>query len=115
VNVAGKRSSLSHLSQQLLAIPGVLDGAFFPAEQLRSGPRAASLTGVSRLAAVVVAPQLTRAQILAALRERIDAVFLPRPLWLVERLPRNDTGKLPYEALRALASQLSGRRTGSTV
>ena len=115
VNVAGKRSSLSHLSQQLLAIPGVLDGAFFPAEQLRSGPRAASLTGVSRLAAVAVAPQLTRAQILTALRERIDAVFLPRPLWLVERLPRNDTGKLPYEALRGLAAQLSGRRSGSTV
>jgi len=102
VNVAGKRSSLAHLSQQLLAIPGVRDGAFFLYEPARG-----SLTGVSRLAAVVVAPGLARAQILAALRERMDAVFLPRPLWLVEHLPRNATGKLPQQALQALAAELA--------
>jgi acyl-coenzyme A synthetase/AMP-(fatty) acid ligase len=39
------------------------------------------------------------------LRERIDPVFLPRPLIFVDRLPRNDTGKLPQEALRTLAAQ----------
>ena len=39
-----------------------------------------------------------------ALRERIDAVFLPRPLLFVARLPRNSTGKLPQEALLALAA-----------
>jgi acyl-coenzyme A synthetase/AMP-(fatty) acid ligase len=33
------------------------------------------------------------------LRARIDAVFLPRPLYFVEALPRNATGKLPREAL----------------
>lgn len=105
VNVAGKRSSLAHLTQQLLAIPGVVDGAFF----LRDGARG-SLTGVSRLAAMAVAPGITRAQLLTALRERIDAVFLPRPLWLVEQLPRNATGKLPQEALQRLAAQLSAQR-----
>ncbi len=102
VNVAGKRSSLAHLSQQLLGIAGVLDGAFFIYEPTRG-----SITGVSRLAAVVVAPGLTRVKILEALRERMDAVFLPRPLWLVPRLPRNDTGKLPQEALQTLAAQLA--------
>ena len=35
VNVAGKRSSLAHLSQQLLAIPGVVDGAFFVRDSAR--------------------------------------------------------------------------------
>jgi acyl-coenzyme A synthetase/AMP-(fatty) acid ligase len=37
------------------------------------------------------------------LRQRIDPVFLPRPLILVERLPRNATGKLPQNALQNLA------------
>ena len=40
--------------------------------------------------------------LLAALRECIDPVFLPRPLLFVDALPRNRTGKLPREALQAL-------------
>jgi len=59
---------------------------------------------VSRVAACVVAPRLAAGQVLAALRERVDPVFLPRPLLLVARLPRNETGKLPQEALLALAA-----------
>lgn len=100
VNVAGKRSSLAYLSQQLAAIPGVLDGAFFIREDA-----AASVAGVIRLAAVAVAPGLDPEHITAALRERIDPVFLPRPLVLVEQLPRSDTGKLPQQRLRDLAAQ----------
>ena len=52
----------------------------------------------------MVAPGLEASQLLAALRERVDVVFLPRPLLLVAKLPRNDTGKLPQEALLALAA-----------
>jgi acyl-coenzyme A synthetase/AMP-(fatty) acid ligase len=37
------------------------------------------------------------------LRERIDAVFLPRPLYFVDALPRNATGKLPRAVLLQLA------------
>ena len=99
VNIAGKRSSLAYLTHQLLAIEGVLDGAFFLPEE-RPG---AAEAGVTRLAAAVVAPGLSSAELLAALRQRIDPVFLPRPLLRVARLPRNSTGKLPQEALRALA------------
>jgi acyl-coenzyme A synthetase/AMP-(fatty) acid ligase len=102
VNVAGKRSSLAYLSHQLNAIPGVRDGAYFIREDT---PVAAG--GVPRLAAFAVAPQLDAARIIAALRERIDPVFLPRPLLLVERLPRNDTGKLPQHTLQQLAAQLA--------
>ena len=58
---------------------------------------------VTRLAAVVVAPGLTQRRLLDALRLRVDPAFLPRPLRLVERLPRNATGKLALEDLRALA------------
>jgi acyl-coenzyme A synthetase/AMP-(fatty) acid ligase len=98
VNVAGKRSSFGYLNSQLNAIPGVIDGAFFLREAESSG------TGVARLAAVVVAPTLSIAQLTEALRQRIDPVFLPRPLLLVAELPRNATGKLPQHALQALLS-----------
>ena len=50
---------------------------------------------VTRLMACVVAPGMTREQLFDALAERIDPVFLPRPLYLVDALPRNSTGKLP--------------------
>jgi acyl-coenzyme A synthetase/AMP-(fatty) acid ligase len=96
VNVAGKRSSLAHLDAQLRAIEGVTDGVFYMPEGEAAG-------GVTRLAAFVVAPGVARETLLAALRRRVDAAFLPRPLVLIERLPRAASGKLPREALRALA------------
>ncbi|WP_332024267.1 AMP-binding protein [Rudaea sp.] len=93
LEIAGKRGSLGDLTQRLLAIPGVDDAIVF---QLDADTR-----GVRRLAALAVAPQLDEPGILAALREAIDPVFLPRPLRLVAALPRNATGKLPREALLA--------------
>jgi len=101
VNIAGKRASLAGLNAELLAIPGVVDGAFFLPE---SGG-----AGVTRLAALVVAPGLDARRLLAELRRRVDPAFLPRPLRLVERLPRNATGKLSLESLRALAADRSRR------
>jgi acyl-coenzyme A synthetase/AMP-(fatty) acid ligase len=97
VNIAGKRSSLAHLDRQLTAIAGVLDGAFLMPEG--EGER------VTRLMAFVVAPGVAPEVILAALRERVDPAFLPRPLVLVDALPRNSLGKLPREALLRLAAR----------
>jgi acyl-coenzyme A synthetase/AMP-(fatty) acid ligase len=102
VNIAGKRNSLAYLNLQLTAIAGVVDGVFFV-------PDEADTTDVARLAAFVVAPGLTQASLMAALRERIDPVFLPRPLILVGALPRNSTGKLPHAALQALLNETAGR------
>ncbi len=106
VNIAGKRSSFAYLNHHLTSIPGVLDGAFFLREE--EGPGA---TRVARLAAVAVAPNWTPAALTDRLREIIDAVFLPRPLVLVDRLPRNATGKLPQQALQALFAAHSTGRT----
>jgi acyl-coenzyme A synthetase/AMP-(fatty) acid ligase len=97
VNIAGKRSSLAYLNHHLNAIPGVLDGTFFVREEEDS-----SQTGVARVAALVVARGLDPAAVVDQLRKRIDPVFLPRPLLFVDSLPRNETGKLPQDALRAL-------------
>ncbi len=95
VNIAGKRSSLAYLNRQVAALPGVADAVFFlPDDEMADG--------VGRLCAFVVAPGVERRQLLAALRDRIDPVFLPRPLILVDALPRNATGKLPRERLLAL-------------
>jgi acyl-coenzyme A synthetase/AMP-(fatty) acid ligase len=99
VNVAGKRSSFGYLNAQLNAIPGVIDGAFFLREE------ATGSTGVARLAAVVVAPGMSIAALTEQLRQLIDPVFLPRPLLIVEQLPRNATGKLPQQALQGFADE----------
>lgn len=97
VNIAGKRSSFAYLNHQLNSIPGVIDGAFFLRDEQGAG-----VTGVTRLAAAVVAPSWSAAALSERLRQCIDSVFLPRPLLLVDRLPRNATGKLPQQALRGL-------------
>jgi acyl-coenzyme A synthetase/AMP-(fatty) acid ligase len=101
VNIAGKRSSIAYLNHQLIAIPGVVDGAFFLPEELAEQ----SATGTTRLGAVVVAPGLTAEAIIRELRERIDPVFLPRPLLMVDRMPRNSTGKLPRAVLTSLTAR----------
>ncbi len=55
-------------------------------------------------------PNLTVAELTERLRQRIDSVFLPRPLLIVDTLPRNTTGKLPHHALQELAGRhLQGR------
>lgn len=94
VIIAGKRASLGDLNHKLLQINGVIDAVVFQPDA-DTGP-------VERLAALVVAPTLSREQIAAQLSECIDPVFLPRPLVLVKALPRNETSKLPRQALLEL-------------
>ena len=98
VNIAGKRHSLSALTSQLLSIPQVVDGCFFLPDD--TPPHT-----LTRLCAAVVAPTLTHAAILHALRSRLDPAFLPRPIILIDRLPRNATGKLPQQSLMTLLKQ----------
>ncbi|HLF38308.1 MAG TPA: AMP-binding protein [Burkholderiales bacterium] len=99
VNIAGKRTSLAHLNYHLNSIEGVRDGAFVIPEQEGEA--------VTRLAAYVVAPGLTSETLMNALRQRIDAAFLPRPLHFVDALPRNETGKLPRQALDEFETELA--------
>jgi acyl-coenzyme A synthetase/AMP-(fatty) acid ligase len=104
VNIAGKRHSLASLNHLLTSIPGVIDGTFYI-------PDGTSPDHIARLAACVVAPGMDAPQLLAALREHIDPVFLPRPLLFVDALPRNRTGKLPRAALQALFQTQSARQS----
>jgi len=95
LEIAGKRASLADLTRRLLAIPGVIDGTIV---QLAPDPGQA----VGRIAALVVAPTLDEAQVMAALRVSLDPVFLPRRLRKVAALPRNETGKLPLDVVLGL-------------
>lgn len=101
VNIAGKRTSIANLNYHLNSIEGVRDGVFvMPGE----------VDGVvTRLMAFVVAPELDTEAVMNALRRRIDAAFLPRPLCLVESLPRNATGKLPRQALSEFVTELAAK------
>jgi len=103
VNIAGKRNSLGYLNHQLTSIEGVHDGVFFVPDEEEAD-------GVTRLMAFVVAPGATPASIVKALRARIDAAFLPRPVVMLDRLPRALTGKLPRAALAALAAEARKKR-----
>lgn len=88
VNIAGKRGSLAHLNALLLQVEGVEDGVVFSSEK--------------RLAALVVAPHLDAAAIRSALAVEVDPVLLPRPVVLVESLPRQPSGKLAANDVLAL-------------
>ena len=104
INIAGKRHSLASLNHLLTTLPGVVDGAFFM-------PDENGQDHTTRLAACVVAPDMDAARLLAALREHLDPVFLPRPLLFVKSLPRNATGKLPRAALQALFEPCGARKS----
>jgi acyl-coenzyme A synthetase/AMP-(fatty) acid ligase len=104
VHVAGKRSSLGHLNYHLNSIPGVDDGAFWLPDDVSDG--------VVRPVAFVVAPTLGAADVVAALRARLESVFVPRRVVHVPSLPREGTGKLTVRALREFAlSQLAADDT----
>lgn len=107
IKIAGKRASLGDLNHKLNEIEGVRDGTFVIPD---SGDRE-----VSRLIALVVAPTLDKETLLRELAQYLDAAFLPRPLYLVDKLPRSSTGKLPQEPLLRMISQLQGPHRGDQV
>jgi acyl-coenzyme A synthetase/AMP-(fatty) acid ligase len=92
IEVAGKRASLADLTQRLLAVEGVRDAVLFQ-------PQPDSVATIRRLAALVVAPGCNALQIRERLAASVDPAFLPRPLLIVDALPRNELGKLPRERL----------------
>jgi acyl-coenzyme A synthetase/AMP-(fatty) acid ligase len=100
LNIAGKRASLMDLNLKLNAVPGVEDAVFVVPDS--------KVQAVTRLAALVVAPSRNEKQIIEDLSRQLDPVFLPRPLYRVDALPRNETGKLTRDALMKLIERKEG-------
>lgn len=95
IHVAGKRSSLAHLNFHLNRIDGIDDGAFWLPDDVAEA--------VVRPVAFVVAPTLSAAQIVGALRRVLEPAFVPRRVVHVDALPREATGKLTAQGLRSFA------------
>jgi len=88
IKIAGKRASLHDLNQKLTQINGVDDGLFFHSKN-------------ERLSALVVS-QLPKKTIIDQLKHVIDPVFLPRAIYPVTALPRNNMGKIRQAELEQL-------------
>lgn len=98
VNIAGKRASLADLNLKLRDVPGVIDGVYVAPDSVEGA--------TVRLTALVVAPDVSEAQIMAHLAAQIDPAFLPRPLHRVDSLPHNEVGKIPRQSLITLLEKL---------
>ena len=101
IKIAGKRASMADLSHRLNRIEGIDDGVLL----CRETPG----NSAGRLIALVVAPTLSSRQIRMELARQIDSAFLPRRIFHVDKLPRNPSGKLSFDATRALVDRLSSR------
>lgn len=96
VKIGGKRASLAELNRRLKDIAGVEDGFCFVQE---GGP------SKDRLVAVVVS-RLDKQCIWEGLQPYVDNVFLPRKIYFVGSLPRNEAGKLPKAEMEKLLAGL---------
>lgn len=98
VKIAGKRGSLFELNQTLLKYEGLVDGVIFE-------PKA--VYKLNRLSAIVVLRAgYNKTSLLQYLRGHFDSAFVPRPVYLVDALPRESSGKMPKHKLEALFESL---------
>jgi acyl-coenzyme A synthetase/AMP-(fatty) acid ligase/3-hydroxymyristoyl/3-hydroxydecanoyl-(acyl carrier protein) dehydratase len=94
VKIAGKRAHAHELEATVLAVPGVTDAAVLVHAAAGHEARVAM--------AVAADGAVGRGAVADAIRRQFDAVFVPRMIRVVARIPRTDRGKVDREALRAL-------------
>ncbi|HEY0484551.1 MAG TPA: class I adenylate-forming enzyme family protein [Kofleriaceae bacterium] len=97
VKIAGKRAHASAIEATVLAVAGVADAALVVHAAAGREPRVALAISVAS-----AGPAVGRDEIAAAIRRQFDAVFVPRIVKIVPRIPRTERGKIDAEALRAL-------------
>ena len=91
IDIAGKRGSLNEINKVLLTFPGLIDGIVFFPPQDRTVPRLVAL--------VALKSEITKKELSNHFRKFLDPAFIPRPIIQVEKLPREDNGKLPKQIL----------------
>jgi 4-coumarate--CoA ligase (photoactive yellow protein activation family) len=92
IKVAGKRAHAHELEAVLRGVPGITDAAVALHHAPGHEPRV--------VAAIV--GTVDREQLADAIRRDFDAVFVPRIVKRVAKIPRSDRGKLELAALRSL-------------
>jgi 3-hydroxymyristoyl/3-hydroxydecanoyl-(acyl carrier protein) dehydratase len=104
VKVGGRRVSLPSMEEWLLQRPGLQDCAVISAEQGERG---------ARVLAAIVAPDWTEQQqraLRGQMSERFEPSTLPKRLLYLDRLPREENGKLPrYRVLEAFGLGADGQ------
>lgn len=94
INIAGKRGSLLEVNNVLMKFPGLIDGVVIFPPQDRSVPRLVAL--------VVLATGKTKQALRQHFGDYLDSAFVPRPILLVDALPREENGKLIKSELLTL-------------
>ena len=96
MKIAGKRADAHAIEATVRAVPGVTDAAVLVHAAAGKEPRVAVAICTSP-----GGPPAGREEIAAAIRRQFDAVFVPKIIREVPRIPRTDRGKVDAEALRA--------------
>ena len=86
VKVAGKRGSLHEVNAVLATFDGLIDGTVIFPEQSKTVPRLVAL--------VVLRDGVDKKSLTKHFRQHLDPAFVPRPILLVDELPREESGKL---------------------
>lgn len=103
VKIAGKRGSLFTINQTLLRFKGLEDGIVFYPQDANQ---------VTRLVAIVALKDgVQKADLLAFLKQHLDSAFVPRPVYVVDALPREPNGKLLRKNIDALHASLRKPRS----
>ena len=94
INRGGEKIAPARIDAVLRGMPQLVDGAAFGVPHPRLGEEI--------VAAVVVKPgaSVDAEAVRAHVRNHLGARYAPRRVWIVEALPRTDTGKLKRTALR---------------
>lgn len=98
VKIAGKRGSLAEVNAVLDKYDGVVDGTVFFPPQNRNVPRLVAL--------VTLKENISKADVRDHMATHLDAAFVPRPILIVDSLPREDNGKIAKSKLLELYTTL---------
>jgi hypothetical protein len=103
IKVGGRRFSLGAIEAAFLDVPGVQDVAVLVEDPQNDRE--------VRPVALVVAPDCTVRELVDAVRLQLEAVCIPREIFLVESLPRSATSKLSSDDLQRVLDVARGARS----
>lgn len=98
INIAGKRGSLAEVNKILMRFPDLIDGVVIFPPQDRAVPRLVAL--------VVLPSESGKDDLRKHFATYLDAVFVPRPIFLLQQLPRSENGKFIKTELLELYEKL---------
>ena len=103
IKIAGKRGSLHEANTVLNSFDGVIDGVVMFPEQDRLVPRLVAM--------VVLKEGVDKNALRDHFRNHLDFAFVPRPIYIVESLPREENGKLLRAKLLDLYQALATKKS----